>query len=223
MCSWHCVLLSWIASVFRFEPWLFHSYDFEIVHDISFLLADGTIMCDAYSTLTMWFWVRFCVLPGSVGVACSPMLPVSCGGIGCEPVSSICHSSSWWGCEYSTFCWQNYAVNFCSKLLYLSYTTDWPGVSVGHPAGALAIFVDGFFWHGWLTLCVTFCPGEFYFPIYPCLLLGSGNSTHVSVWSPTYGIWFCHQEAWLLLLVSVLDHQSFGRSCGVEWWLLCDL
>ncbi len=34
---------------------------------------------------------------------------------------------------------------FCSKLLYLSYTTDWPGVSVGHPAGALAIFVDGFF------------------------------------------------------------------------------
>ena len=26
---------------------------FEIVHDISFLLADGTIMCDAYSTLTM--------------------------------------------------------------------------------------------------------------------------------------------------------------------------
>ena len=163
------------------------------------------------------------ILPGSVGVACSPMLPVSCGGIGCEPVSSICHSSSWWGCEYSTFCWQNYAVNFCSKLLYLSYTTDWPGVSVGHPAGALAIFVDGFFWHGWLTLCVTFCPGEFYFPLYPCLLLGSGNSTHVNVWSPTYGIWSCHQEAWLLLLVSVLDHQSFGRSCGVEWWLFCDL
>ena len=34
---------------------------------------------------------------------------------------------------------------FCSKLLYLSYATDWPGVSVGHPAGALVIFVDGFF------------------------------------------------------------------------------
>ncbi len=29
---------------------------------------------------------------------------------------------------------------FCSKLLYLSYATDWPGVSVGHPTGALAIF-----------------------------------------------------------------------------------
>ncbi len=69
----------------------------------------------------------------------------------------------------------------CSKLLYLSYTTNWPGVSVGHPAGALAIFVDGFLSHGCLTLCVTFCPGEFYFPLYPCLLLGSGNSTHVNV------------------------------------------
>ncbi len=29
---------------------------------------------------------------------------------------------------------------FCGKLLYLSYATDCPGVSVGHPAGALAIF-----------------------------------------------------------------------------------
>jgi hypothetical protein len=29
---------------------------------------------------------------------------------------------------------------FSSKLLYLSYATDWLGVSVGHPAGALAIF-----------------------------------------------------------------------------------
>ncbi len=29
---------------------------------------------------------------------------------------------------------------FCSKFLYLSYPTDWPGVSVGHPVGVLAIF-----------------------------------------------------------------------------------
>ncbi len=59
--SRHCVLLSWIASIFRFEPWLFHSYKFEIVHDTSFLLADGTIMYDAYSTPMMWFWVRFAI------------------------------------------------------------------------------------------------------------------------------------------------------------------
>jgi hypothetical protein len=69
----------------------------------------------------------------------------------------------------------------CSKLLYLSYATDWPAVSVGHPAGALAIFVNGFFDMVDLRFCVTFFPGEFYFPLYPCLLLGSGNSTHANV------------------------------------------
>ena len=45
--------------VFCFEPWLFHAYNFEIVHDILFLLADDTIMYDAYSTPMMWFWVHF--------------------------------------------------------------------------------------------------------------------------------------------------------------------
>ncbi len=138
------------------------------------------------------------ILPGSVGVACSPILPVSCGGIGCEPVSSVCHSSSWWGCEYSTFSWQHYTVNFCSKLLYLSYATDWPGVSVGHPAGALAIFCRWVLWHGWLMLLCDILSWRVLLSIvlYPYLLLGSGNSTHVAVWSPTYGIWSCHQEAW---------------------------
>ncbi len=57
--SLHCALLSWIASIFRFEPWLCHSYNFEIVHDILLLLADGTIMYDAYSPPMMWFRVRF--------------------------------------------------------------------------------------------------------------------------------------------------------------------
>ncbi len=51
------------------------------------------------------------------------------------------------------FCWQNYTVNF-SKLLYVSFATVWPGVSVGHPAGLLAIFWLLFmgFWHDWLKL-----------------------------------------------------------------------
>jgi hypothetical protein len=56
--SQHCVLLSWIAFIFCFEPSLFHLYNFEIVHDILLLLADGTIMYDTYSTPMMWFQVR---------------------------------------------------------------------------------------------------------------------------------------------------------------------
>ncbi len=91
------------------------------------------------------------ILPGSVGIACSPMLPVSCGGIGCEPVSSICHSSSWWGCEYSTFYWQNYTVNFAvTSVFELCY---WLAGCVSRASrrcsGYLCRWV---LWHGWLTL-----------------------------------------------------------------------
>ncbi len=95
------------------------------------------------------------------------MLPVSSEGMGCEPISStfaIALSGEAVSIRY--FCWQNYTVNVCSKLLYLSYATDWPGVSVAHPAGALELsFVDGFFDMVDLRFCVTFCPGEFYFPM----------------------------------------------------------
>ena len=55
-----------------------------------------------------------------------------------------------------------FAVSCCIRATLL---TDWPSVSVGHPAGALAIFVDGFFDMVDLRFCVTFCPGEFYFPL----------------------------------------------------------
>ncbi len=55
----------------------------------------------------------------------------------CPQLSS---SYSWWGCEYNMYhCWQNYTSNFLGKadVCELIY---WPAsVSVGHPAGALAI------------------------------------------------------------------------------------
>jgi hypothetical protein len=62
-------------------------------------------------------------------------------------------SYSWWGCEYNMYlCWQKYTLTFLRKLMYMSHTTDRPGVSVGHPAGALAIICVWVLWHGWLTL-----------------------------------------------------------------------
>ncbi len=165
MFSRHCVLLSWIASISRFEPWLFHSNDFEIVHDISFLLADGTIMYDAYSTLMMWFRVRFAYTT-RIRWCClfSDVTSELWRDWGCEPVSSICHSSFWWGCEYRNLLTKPYRY-LCSKLLYVSYATDWPGVSVGHHTGALAIFVVGYFDMVDLRFYVMFCPEDFYFPM----------------------------------------------------------
>ncbi len=100
-------------------------------------------------------------------------------------------SFSWWGCEYNMYCcWQNYTFNLWEKLMYLSYTADRPGSSVGHPAGALAFFCLWVLWHGWLTLigCVvkmTLFPGEFLLIQCPCLFVGLGTSTHVCLWSFT--------------------------------------
>ncbi len=51
------------------------------------------------------------MLPGSVGVACSPILSVCLEGMGCEPVST--YSYFWWGCEYNVYlCWQNYTFRW---------------------------------------------------------------------------------------------------------------
>ncbi len=64
---------------------------------------------------------------------------------------------SWWGCEYNMhLCWQNYTFNFWGKLMYVSYSTDWPGFSVGHPVGALSIICLWVLWHSWLTLAGCF-------------------------------------------------------------------
>ena len=94
----------WIESISRFEPWLFHSYNFEIVHSwylISFSGWYQHVWCLLY-TNDVIPRSALCMLPvpGSVGVACSLMLLVSCEGMGCEPISLTCNSSSWWGCEY---------------------------------------------------------------------------------------------------------------------------
>ncbi len=58
-----------------------------------------------------------------------------------EAVSIICN-----------FVDRNILLTFWGKLMYVSYTTDWSGVSVGHPIGALDIFCLWALWHGWLTL-----------------------------------------------------------------------
>ncbi len=49
-------------------------------------------------------------------------------------------SYSWWGCEYNMYCcWQNYISNSMVKADVCELYYWLPSVSVGHPAGALAI------------------------------------------------------------------------------------
>jgi hypothetical protein len=56
------------------------------------MLADGTIVYDTYSTLCINKVIRgnaMRMLPGSVGVACSPILSVRFKGMDYEPVLNL--------------------------------------------------------------------------------------------------------------------------------------
>jgi hypothetical protein len=85
------------------------------------------------------------ILPGSVGVACSPILSVSLVEVGCEPVLNLAATPDEDGSIICTVVDKTIPLTFLEKLMYVSYTTDRPGSSVGHPEGALAKFVCGFF------------------------------------------------------------------------------
>ena len=79
------------------------------------LVADGTIMYDAYSTPTMWSMV-FCILPRSVSVACLQYLPVSCemDGLWARDLDT-CKSISGEAVSIGTLCGQICTV----KLMYI--------------------------------------------------------------------------------------------------------
>jgi hypothetical protein len=76
--------------------------------------------------------------PGSVGVASSPILSVSFEGMDYEPVLNLSATSDEAVSIMCTFVDKTILSTCWGKLMYMSYITDWPGVSVGHPVGALA-------------------------------------------------------------------------------------
>ncbi len=59
--------------------------------------------------------------------------------MGCEPVLDLSATFDEAVSIICTFVDKTLLSTFWGKLMYVSYTTDWPGVSVGHPIGALAI------------------------------------------------------------------------------------
>ncbi len=135
---------------------------------VSFLiLADGTIFYDEYSTPVSWSRVTF-VHTARITWCCLFSYFISelrRGGLwACPQLSSY----SWWGCEYNMYRLMTklYLWLIWEKLMYVSYTTNQPGSSVRHPAGALAIICLWVLWPGWLMLYGMQCqddiaPGEF--------------------------------------------------------------
>jgi hypothetical protein len=78
------------------------------------------------------------VLPGLLGVARSPIISVSLEWMGCEPVLNLAATSDEAVSTMSTFVNKTILSTFWEKLMYMSYTTDQPGSSGGHPEDALA-------------------------------------------------------------------------------------
>jgi hypothetical protein len=64
--------------------------------------------------------------------------------MGCEPVLNLSATPDEAMSIICTFVDKTILSTFLRKLMYVSYTTDWSGVSVGHPTGALAMIVFGF-------------------------------------------------------------------------------
>jgi hypothetical protein len=79
------------------------------------------------------------ILPGLLGVACSPILSVSFEGMGCEPFLNLAATSDEAVSIICTVVDKTIPSMFWRKLMYVSYTTDQPGGSVGYLIGALAI------------------------------------------------------------------------------------
>ncbi len=65
-------------------------------------------------------------LPGSVGVACSPNLSVIFEGMGCESVLDIAATPDEAVSIICTVVDKTILLTLWGKLMYVSYTTDWP-------------------------------------------------------------------------------------------------
>ncbi len=78
------------------------------------------------------------ILPGSVGVACSPILSVSLEEVGCEPILNLAATTDEAGSIICGVVDKTIPSTFWKKLMYVSYTIDRPWSSVEHLKGALA-------------------------------------------------------------------------------------
>ncbi len=78
-------------------------------------------------------------------VACSPILSVSFVGIGCEPVLNIAATPDEAVSKICTVVDKTVLLTLCGKLMYVSYTTDWPVFSrASHRCSSYNLPLDSF-------------------------------------------------------------------------------
>jgi hypothetical protein len=66
------------------------------------------------------------ILSGLLGVACSPILSVSFEGMGCEPVLNLSATPDEAVSITCTIVDKTILLTLWGKLMYVSYTTNWP-------------------------------------------------------------------------------------------------
>jgi hypothetical protein len=68
----------------------------------------------------------FCIFPGLLGVACPPILSVSFEEMGCSPVLNLSATPDEAMSIICTVVDKTILLTLWGKLMYVSYSTDWP-------------------------------------------------------------------------------------------------
>ncbi len=162
-------------------------------------------------------------LPVSVGVACSPILSVSFEGMGCEPILNLAAIPDEAVSIIYTVVNKTILLILWGKLMYVSYSTDWPVFSRASHRSSYNLSLGSF---DMVDLCLwDVCqddvpPGKFLLIQCACQLsFRLGTSTHLCSWSITdhYIIKWHVSHAWygcwtIRALVEAI----------VLWWLYSD-
>jgi hypothetical protein len=163
---------------------------YETVHGISCDISGWYHQYDAYSTPIRWSRAMLSYLPGSVGVACSPILSVSFEGMGCEPILNLAATSDEAVIIMCTVVNKTILLTSWGKLMYVSYTTDRPVFSrASCRCSSYDLSLDSFDMVDlrlWDACQYDVAPGKFLLVQCACQLsFGLGTSTHLCSWSIT--------------------------------------
>ncbi len=167
--------------------------------------------------------VKLSYLPGSVGVACSPIRSVSFEGMGCEPVLNLAATPDEAVSIICTVVDKTILLTLWGKLMYVSYTTDWSVFSRASCRCSSYNLSLGSF--GMVDLCLWDALSRwrsswrvFYLSnVHAKFSFWLGTSTHVCSWSITYRYIIKRQASptwyWFWTIKALVEAM-------VLWWFL---
>ncbi len=163
------------------------------------------------------------ILPGLLGVACSPIISVSLQGMDCEPILNLAATTDEAVSIMCTVVDKTITSSFGRSWCMCAILLTGKGCLATRRCSSFNLSLGSLTWltYAYGMLCQDgVAPGEFLLLqcAYQFFWTGPFNSCMLMM-----NHWLLyHQAAWKPDLVWGLDHQSFGRSWGVIWWLYCE-